>query len=136
MKDARAIGATAPSVAPPAETCGVFAFDEKRVGQVRAAMLPPDTVDDLADIFRLLAHPTRLRIVHALAQHELCVCDLAKILDLSVSATSHQLRAMRQAKLVRCRMSGKFACYSVGDRVALNLMRAAIRRIATGKGAR
>lgn len=140
MKDARTIEATraapAPRVAPPAESCGILAFDEKRVGQVRAAMLPPNTVSDLADIFRLLAHPTRLRIVHALAQHELCVCDLAQILDLSVSATSHQLRALRQAKLVRCRMSGKFAYYSVGDRVALNLSRAATRHLANGEDER
>lgn len=72
-------------------------------------------IEDVAATFKVLAHRTRIRIVQALATEELCVCDLARVLGVSVSATSHQLKALRALKVVRCRVDGKLAYYSLRD---------------------
>ena len=96
-------------------TCKVFAFDEDRVNRARAAMPTDDKLRDITDTFQILGHPTRVRIILALSHEELCVCDLAQVLGLSVSATSHQLSAMRRMRLVRHRTEGKFAYYSLCD---------------------
>ena len=101
--------------APQDGTCRVFAFDEDRVGRARAAMPPDEKLRDIADTFQVLGHPTRVRIILALSHEELCVCDLAQVLGLSVSATSHQLSAMRRMRLVQYRTEGRFAYYSLCD---------------------
>lgn len=69
----------------------------------------------LAEIFRVLGDPTRLKICMFLAQAELCVCDLASILGISESAVSHQLRVLRSQRLVKYRREGKMAFYSLDD---------------------
>jgi DNA-binding transcriptional ArsR family regulator len=73
--------------------------------------------NDLADLFKTLGDPTRVRIIDALAlaKGEFCVCDLAEILGLSQSATSHQLRVLRNSKLVKYRREGKMVYYSLDD---------------------
>lgn len=117
------------------DTCEVFYIDEDRVGRVREAMLSDDLVEQTADTFKMLAHPTRVRILHALSDEELCVCDLARVLGLSISAVSHQLRPMRQMKLVRYRMEGKLAYYSLRDRFVLALLQDGIRHLTGGADA-
>lgn len=72
-------------------------------------------VGALAETFKILGDPTRVRIAFALAREELCVCDLANLLGISQSATSHSLRALRQMKLVKFRKEGKIAYYSLDD---------------------
>lgn len=114
--------------------CEVYYVDEDRVGRVRDAMLPDDLVDQVAETFKVLAHPTRVRILRALAAEELCVCDLAQVLGMSISAISHQLRAMRQTKLVRHRTEGKLVYYSLRDRFVLALLEDGVRHLA-GEGA-
>lgn len=117
----------------PAQTegcCEVYYVDEDRVGRVRDAMLPDDLVDQVAETFKVLAHPTRVRILRALAAEELCVCDLAQVLGMSISAISHQLRAMRQTKLVRYRTEGKLVYYSLRDRFVLALLEDGVRHLA------
>lgn len=109
--------------------CEVFYVDEDRVGRVRDAMLSDDLVEEVADTFKVLAHPTRVRILRALAKEELCVCDLAQVLGLSISATSHQLRAMRSMKLVRYRMDGKLAYYSLRDPFVVALLEDGVRHL-------
>jgi len=109
--------------------CEVYYVDEERVGRVRSAMLADDLVEQVADIFKVLAHSTRVRILRALASEELCVCDLAQVLGLSISAVSHQLRTMRQMKLVRCRMDGKLAYYSLRDRFVSALLEDGVRHL-------
>ena len=78
-------------------------------------MKPAQTVVALAETFRILGDPTRLRIVYALAREELCVCDLAAVLGVSQSVVSHSLRALRQMRLVRYRKEGKIAFYALDD---------------------
>lgn len=74
-----------------------------------------EAVADLAETFRVLGDPTRLRIVFALSREELCVCDLANVIDASQSVVSHSLRALRQMRLVRYRKQGKIAYYALDD---------------------
>ena len=78
-------------------------------------MRAPEAVLSLAETFRVLGDPTRLRIAYALSRDELCVCDLATVLGVSQSVVSHSLRALRQMRLVRYRKDGKIAYYMLDD---------------------
>jgi len=89
--------------------------DEARVGEARQALVAPSTAERLAQVFRALADPTRVRIVSALAQAELCVGDLAAVLGMSVSAVSHQLRLLRELRVVSKRRDGKHIYYALDD---------------------
>lgn len=87
-----------------------------RVDSTRSALLSPDDAAALADRFKLLSDPGRVRIIYALLEAgEMCVCDLAATVDASESATSHQLRQMRLAGLVRSRKQGRTVYYRVAD---------------------
>jgi DNA-binding transcriptional ArsR family regulator len=79
-------------------------------------------VQVVADIFRVLGDPTRLRIVEALSHHELCVCDLALIVGAPQSTVSHSLRALRQMRLVRYRKDGRIAYYTLDDEHVARLL--------------
>lgn len=76
----------------------------------------------VAEVFKLLGDPTRVRMVDALSHGERCVCDLATLVGLSESAASHQLRLLRGARLVRVRRSGRQAFYSLDDHHVLGLV--------------
>lgn len=79
-------------------------------------MMPDDDrLFDLADLFRVFGDSTRIRILYALFESELCVCDLADLLNLTQSAVSHQLRYLKDAKLVRSRREGKSMFYALDD---------------------
>lgn len=115
-------------------TCDTFAFDEERVQAARENALERALVQDVADTFKVLAHSTRVRIIRALAQEELCVCDLGQVMDMSVSATSHQLQALRKMKLVHYRMEGKLAYYSLRDPFVLALITDCVRHLGGEEG--
>jgi len=93
---------------------------------------PEREILSLAEIFRTLGDPTRVKILQALSVEELCVCDLAKLLGISESATSHQLRVLRSQKLVRFRKEGKMAFYSLDDAHIDSLMKEALRHVREG----
>ena len=88
----------------------------------KAAMLKDDTVQDLAEMFKILGDPTRIRILHILSRGEMCVCDIAETLGMNQSAVSHQLRTLRSARLVKFRKAGKEALYSLDDDHVISLM--------------
>ena len=95
--------------------CIVVAIDEEKVKAVAKA-LPDDTeIDDLTNTFKILSDQTRLKIVLALAKEELCVCDLSALIGVSVSAISHQLRLLRNMRIVKNRKKGKMVYYSIDD---------------------
>ncbi|GAB6175471.1 metalloregulator ArsR/SmtB family transcription factor [Desulfobaculum senezii] len=96
-------------------TCEVHCEHDDAIARVGQRMLDDSTVTGLADIFKVLGDPTRVRILHALSVEELCVCDIAALLSMSSSAVSHQLRLLRQAKLVRNRKVGKSVFYALDD---------------------
>ena len=72
----------------------------------RGRLMPPQNAEALAETFRILGDPTRVRIIEVLSAGELCVCDLASLVDISESAVSHQLRLLRDMRLVRARRTG------------------------------
>ncbi|HUU00032.1 MAG TPA: metalloregulator ArsR/SmtB family transcription factor [Myxococcota bacterium] len=99
--------------AVPTDKCGVFSVDEERVRRGRAALPPDEQAQDIADIFKMLAHPTRVKLIRGLASGEMCVCEISEVVGLSVSATSHQLHQLRDLRLVRSRSEGKLVHYSL-----------------------
>lgn len=103
------------AIRPVSDACEIEFIDEIKVRRVRRAMKSAPAVGALAETFKILGDPTRVRIAFALAREELCVCDLANLLGISQSATSHSLRALRQMKLVKFRKEGKIAYYSLDD---------------------
>ena len=97
------------------DTCGVTAIDAQKVRRAQEDLLDGLTATRLSAVFKALSDPTRLRIVSLLAHHELCVCDLAAALGMTQSAVSHQLRQMRELRLVRKRRDGRKMYYSLDD---------------------
>ena len=95
-------------------------------------MLTADHVQSLADTFRVLGDPTRVRILDALRDGELCVNDLASRIGLSESAVSHQLRLLRTMRLVRVRREGRLAFYAVDDHHILELLEQASTHVQEG----
>ncbi|HYD52354.1 MAG TPA: metalloregulator ArsR/SmtB family transcription factor [Gemmatimonadaceae bacterium] len=103
--------------------------DAPKVRRVRAALPAALVLQDLAETFRVLGDPTRLRIVAALARDELCVCDLAVLLGVSRSVVSHSLRSLRQMRLVRYRKAGKIAYYALDDAHIASLVREGVHHV-------
>ncbi|MGB5107401.1 MAG: metalloregulator ArsR/SmtB family transcription factor [Candidatus Zixiibacteriota bacterium] len=97
------------------DICQVKFVNQSTVNRLRKSLKDPQTIDGLAEIFSVLADPTRLKICIFLAQEELCVCDLAAMLNISESAISHQLRLLRSLRLVKYRRDGKMAFYALDD---------------------
>jgi len=113
----------------PQETCQVHSVHEEEVEAARRAMLPADVVAELAQTFSALGDPTRVRILHALSERELCVCDLAALLEMTPSAVSHQLRLLRHLRLVRPRKSGRVVYYALDDDHVVDLFRRGLEHV-------
>jgi ArsR family transcriptional regulator, lead/cadmium/zinc/bismuth-responsive transcriptional repressor len=97
------------------EDCAVRLVDRERVATVVSAMPANDDIAGLADVFGLLADAGRLRVLVALLEGEMCVCDLAAVARTSESAVSHHLRLLRAHRVVRVRRSGRMAYYRLAD---------------------
>ena len=98
-----------------AERCELVHVHEDIVKKVRAILPDEETLYDLADLFRIFADSTRIKILYLLFESEMCVCDIAQLLGMTQSAISHQLRALKQSKLVKFRRDGKTVFYSLAD---------------------
>ena len=105
------------------ERCGYLCVHEELVDQVRAHMPDDDTLVRLADLFKVFGDGTRIRILYALFEAEVCVCDLAKLLGMTQSAVSHQLRTLKQARLIKSRRDGKTVFYTLADDHVSTLLR-------------
>jgi DNA-binding transcriptional ArsR family regulator len=110
------------TAAPTNECEGAHASDSAVLSDVRSRLLGAATVDAIADVFKLLGDPTRVRLVDALTHGERCVCDLAALVGLSESAVSHQLRLLRASRLVRVRRVGRMGFYSLDDHHVVGLV--------------
>ena len=95
----------------------------------KALMMEARTVEALADTFRVLGDPTRVRMLDALSAGELCVCDIASLVGISESAVSHQLRLLRGMRLVRPRRAGRLVYYAVDDQHILELLKQALTHV-------
>ncbi len=100
---------------PAVETCGFLHVHEDKVAQVQSLLPDEETLTRLSDLFRVFGDGTRIRILYALFEDEVCVCDLARLLGMTQSAVSHQLRILKQARLIRSRRDGKTVFYSLAD---------------------
>lgn len=108
------------------EICEIFCFDPDKVNRLKDKVAE---VTGLAEIFSVLGDETRAKIAYALSLEELCVCDIANTLGLSVSAVSHHLRLLRNLKLVKRRKVSKMVFYSLDDKHIVNLIREGMKHI-------
>ncbi len=116
------------------ELCDVPCFKGPLVRRLRAAMPDDGQLEALAVLFGCLADRTRLRILHALSDgEELCVCDVAHVLGMSVSAASHHLRKLRDLGILKHRNDGKMAYYAVARPLATRLLDQALRASGAGR---
>ncbi len=97
------------------ETCGFLHVHMDKVDHVMETLPDESTLNQLSDLFRVFGDGTRIRILYVLFEDEVCVCDLAKILNMTQSAVSHQLRILKSARLIRSRRDGKTVFYSLAD---------------------
>ena len=111
------------------DLCDVVHLHPARVAELRNALIGEDDVVDLAETFRTLGDPTRVRILDALSHGELCVCDLAALVRMSESAVSHQLRLLRNLRLVKPRREGRMVFYALDDRHIISLFRQGLRHV-------
>lgn len=97
------------------ECCEECQVHDEVVTAVRRDMPDEDQLYDLAEIFKVFGDSTRIRILYVLFESELCVCDIAQLLNMTQSAISHQLRILKQNRLVKSRREGKSVYYSLAD---------------------
>lgn len=109
--------------------CDLHLVSERDVSAALAVQADDEELAYLADTFQMLANPTRLRIVEALADRELCVCDLAAVVRASQSAVSHHLRQLRQLRIVRYRRDGRMAYYRLDDDHIATLFRTGLDHV-------
>lgn len=100
---------------PAVEKCDYMHAHPELVASVMESMPKDEVLYDLAELFKLFGDSTRIKILYVLLEAEMCVCDIAQLLHLSQSAVSHQLRALKQAKLVTHRRDGKTVFYALAD---------------------
>lgn len=96
-------------------TCEFMHVHEDIVNQVEQVMPEEQELLDLSEFFKVFGDSTRIKILYALSQSELCVCDIATLLQMGQSAISHQLRVLKQMRLVKFRREGKTVFYSLSD---------------------
>ena len=97
------------------DVCEIECTNEKAVKQVKSNILNEEILLEVSDNFKIFGDLTRLKILQALYQRELCVCDLTAVLEANQSTISHQLRVLRSKNLVKFRKEGKMAYYSLAD---------------------
>ena len=115
----------------PLDRCDVECVEPERVAEVLARLPGPAVFQDLAETFRVLADPGRVRLISALLEAgELCVCDLAAVTGLSQTACSHNLRLLRSSRLVRYRKQGRNVYYSLDDAHIRLLLDVALQHVA------
>ncbi|MGG0185863.1 ArsR/SmtB family transcription factor [Bacillus rhizoplanae] len=111
------------------ETCLQNVIHQEIVEQVQQTIPQDDSLSQVAELFKVLGDRTRTRILHVLFEAELCVCDLAYLLGMTQSSISHQLRVLKQAKLVKNRKEGKVVYYSLADDHVIRIFEQAFEHV-------
>ncbi len=109
--------------------CDVLFVDQEKVNLVAGKLSANHHIFPLTETFKLLGDPTRLKIILALKETELCVCDLATLLNVTRSAVSHQLRLLKNLRLVKFRRDGKISYYSLDDTHISKLIEIALQHM-------
>ena len=115
------------------DICEADVVHEGVVARVKALLPDEDTLADVAELFKVFGDSTRTRILSALFEAELCVCDIASLLGMTKSAVSHQLRILRQTKVVKNRKQGKEVYYSLDDDHISRIYKMALEHLAEEK---
>ncbi len=110
-------------------SCDCNVIHQEVVDTVLRKMPNEDTFNKLADLFKLIGDTTRCRILFALDQNEMCVCDLANVLNMTKSSVSHQLAVLRRSGVVKCRRSGKEVYYTLDDEHIVKLFEVGLEHI-------
>ncbi len=111
------------------EICDENEIHQKEIDDVLKHTLNDDVINKLTNLFKIFGDPTRIRILHSLSLDELCVCDIAEVLNMSQSAISHQLSTLRAANLVKYRKVGKSVFYSLNDDHILTLLKQGLEHV-------
>lgn len=98
-----------------APSCEYMHVHDEVVKKVKGSLPQEDTLYGLCELYKLFGDATRIKILYVLFQSEMCVCDIATILSMTTSAISHQLKLLKQARLVKFRRDGKTVFYSLAD---------------------
>lgn len=114
------------------DACETRYVDQERVEAVLCNLVNRGSAEDVSNVFRVLADPTRVAIIHALSLAELCNCDLASILGVSESAVSHQMRELRLMKLVSANKRGRMVYYSLTDTHIRHIFEDTLRHVREG----
>ena len=109
--------------------CDCKPFDEKMVERARTEMPDFSVISDLSDFFKVMGDSTRLQLLIALQSGEFCVSDLSCLLNMTRSAISHQLKALRMSKLVKSRKAGKVVFYSLDDEHINGILKKSLEHI-------
>lgn len=118
-----------------ADVCEVDQIHPEAVERVRCFLPDQAEMQRVAAVFRVLSDPTRARIVYALSLEELCVCDVAAVAGLSISAASHQLKGLRDQGVVGYRKDGRLAYYRLADEHIRGLVEDGVDKVRQGHGA-
>lgn len=103
------------------DTCCCNIIHSDIVDKVKAGMPDQQRLEKMAELFKVFGDPTRVKIICALLDEEMCVCDIASLFDMSQSAISHQLRVLRHVRLVKYRREGRVVYYSLDDEHVKNI---------------
>jgi ArsR family transcriptional regulator len=114
------------------EQCDCVVIHDDIVNRVRAKMPNEDLLFNLAELFKIFSDSTRVKILWALDESELCVCDISVLLNMTQSAISHQLRVLKQVNLVKSRREGKIVYYSLSDDHVKNIFNQGLIHISEG----
>ncbi|UCF49919.1 MAG: winged helix-turn-helix transcriptional regulator [Thermoplasmatales archaeon] len=107
------------------DVCQLKIINKDKVERVKKQMIDDNKFQSLSDTFKTISDKTRLEILYALSKQELCVCDLSAVVNMSISLVSHQLRLLRDKKLVKFRKEGKSVYYSLDDEHVVQLIKMA-----------
>lgn len=114
------------------QVCETNCVHKDLVKEVKKSMPSEDNLYDVAELFKVFGDSTRTKILAALFEHELCVCDICRVVNMTKSAVSHQLRVLREANLVKFRKSGKEVFYSLADDHVVMIYKMALEHVCEG----
>ena len=133
-KSAHSVDRANPANPANLDACDVFHLDPAKVAGLKTTLLGERAVIALAETFKVLGDMTRVRILDALSRAELCVCDIARLLGLTESAVSHQLRLLRGMRLVCARRAGRMVFYSLDDQHIVGLFKQGLEHVQEKSG--
>lgn len=111
------------------EKCDCTVIHQNVIDKVKKEMPEDETLYDLAEVFKVFGDSTRVKILYSLFKNEMCVCDIAILVGTTQSAISHQLRVLKQAKLVKYRKDGKVIYYSLDDEHVKSIFNEGLRHV-------